>query len=280
MSWKEVEQIFNRALQFTFSRKKFLFIFPVLMICGLIIVLCRALAFIANSWVAMSLAFLPVFLCSAIFLFAGIVLIRIYHHEVKALPISYRRTVRQSMELMAGIAYLCVPLLLAYLLLWTALGIFFLLKEIPSIGNTLGFILSFGPFLLVLGSFLLSLLNLIILFFVTPAVSLKTGHWLSLAEELWQRAKSSAFSHIAFFFIGNLPLVLMVALSVLSAIVTGKSYIEAGRSLSVAVQWFFIMLPFSALLSFFVIFFFNFAAESHVLLQRKWKQVNEEKGGR
>jgi len=99
------------------------------------------------------------------------------------------------------------------------------------------------------------------------------------------RLMSSGLNHfiitmIAFFFIGNLPLVLMVALSVLSAIVTGKSYIEAGRSLSVAVQWFFIMLPFSALLSFFVIFFFNFAAESHVLLQRKWKQVNEEKGGR
>jgi hypothetical protein len=166
MTFEDVEQIFNRALRFSFSKRKFLFMFPVLVICGLILVFCRALAVGAGQWVILSLTFLPIFLSSGLLLAAGVVLARVYQHEVKMIPLSFRKILVESFELMIGVSYLTLPLLVAYLFLWMLMGVFYLLKEIPTLGDVLGIILSFGPFLLVLGSLLLSFFNLFLLFFV------------------------------------------------------------------------------------------------------------------
>jgi hypothetical protein len=53
----------------------------------------------------------------------------------------------------------------------------------------------------------------------------------------------------------------------LAAVLTGVNFLVGSRSLSVALEWFFIMLPFAAIVSPVVVFFFNFAAESYQLLQ-------------
>jgi hypothetical protein len=275
MIWKELEIIFNRSIIFSFSRKKFLFILPILLFCGLIVVFCRTLAFGAGPWVAMSLAFLPVFLCSAILLAAGIILTRIYHNEVKQIPSSYHKILRQSWELMVGIAYLSVPMAAAYLVLWTVLGIFYLLKAIPAIGNVVGVILSFGPFLLVLGSLLLSFLNVLMLFFITPAAALKSEVRPEIAGEAWKRFRGNVFSSIVLFMVGFLPLLIVTGLLCVAAFVTDAGYLANERSWIVALQWFFIMLPFCAVLAPAIAFFFNFAAESYVWIQHKVKREQE-----
>ena len=151
MTWKEVEFIFNRALSFTFSRKKLCFTAVVLVACGMMIVLCRTIAAKTGDYLSLSLTFLPIFFSTAVLLALGILLIRIYHHEVKKLPVSYARTISSSKDLLIEVAYLSIPLVLVYLVLWTLLGIFYLLKGIPLLGNALGVIFSFGPFLLLLG---------------------------------------------------------------------------------------------------------------------------------
>jgi len=150
MTWNEVEFIFNRALRFTFSRKKLCVTAAVLVICGMLIVLCRAFAAKTSDYLTLSLTFLPIFFSTAFLLGLGILLIRIYHHEVKKLPISYAATFAASKDLLIEVAYLSIPLILVYLVLWTLLGIFYLLKGIPLLGNVLGVIFSFGPFLLLL----------------------------------------------------------------------------------------------------------------------------------
>lgn len=273
MTWNEVEHIFNRALGLTFSRRKLLFTVPVLIFCGLIIVCFRALGSKANDWLAISMTFLPIFFCSSVLLAVGIILSRIYHHEVKGLPVSYRKTLGVSKELMVEIAYLAIPMVLVYLVLWTMLGIFYLLKEIPMIGDGLGIILSFGPFLLLLGSFILSVLSIVLLFFVTPAVALKSSVQVEMLQSVYKRLKFSPFSNLALMLLGILPLILIAGLMTIAAIVTGKSYVAAENPLAVSLEWFFIMLPFSALLTPAVIFFFNFALESHVLMIKKMKEV-------
>ncbi len=273
MTWKEVEHVFNRALNLTFSRRKLLFTIPVLFLCGLISVCFRALGAKANAWLAINMTFMPIFFCSSILLAAGIILSRIYHHEVKSLPVSYRKTLSVSKDLMVEIAYLAVPMVLIYLVLWTLLGIFYLLKEIPMIGDGLGIILSFGPFLLLLGSFILSLVSIAILFFVTPAVALRSSVQIDMLRSVVQRLRYSPFSNLALLLLGVLPLVAIAALMTLAAILTGKSYVDAQHPLAISLEWFFIMLPFSALLSPGVIFFFNFAIESHVLMIKKMKEA-------
>lgn len=272
MSWKEVELIFNRALKFAFSRKKLFFTIPILIFCGLISVCFRALGSKANDWLLISMTFMPLFLCSAVLLAAGIILIRIYHDEVKGLSISYRRTLGVSKTLMVEVAYLALPVTLIYLALWTLLGIFYLFKEIPLIGDGLGVILSFGPFLLLLGSFFLSLLIISILFFVTPSVSFKSSVQIEVLQGVFKRLRFNPFTNIALLFLGLLPLILIAGLMTIAAIITGTSYVAAEHPFAVSLEWFFIMVPFAALLTPAVIFFFNFAAESHVLMIKKMRE--------
>lgn len=270
MTWHEIEHIFNRALKFSFSRRKLLLMFPVLLVCGLMTVFCRAVAIHAGQWVVLSLTFLPIFLSSGLLLAAGVVLTRVYHHEVKMIPLSYRKILGQSWELLVGVSYLTLPLLLSYLLLWVLMGVFYLLKEIPALGETLGVLLAFGPFLLVLGSLVLSFFNLFLLFFATPHIALQSGMKLKIAEQVFKRFTRNIFSNVTLFLIGMIPLLITVGILCLAAVLTGMNFFIRTETLAIALQWFFIMIPFTALLAPGILFFFNFAVESYVMMQKKY----------
>ncbi len=274
MTFEDIEHIFNRALRFSFSKKKLLFMFPVLVVCGLMLVFCRALAVNAGQWVVLSLTFLPVFLSSGLLLAAGVVLARVYHHEVKMIPLSFKKILSQSWELLIGVSYLTFPLLLAYLFLWMVMGIFYLLKEIPALGDVLGVILAFGPFLLVLGSLVLSFFNLFLLFFATPHIALNSRLKLKLAEDIYYRFKENLFSNLALFLLGLLPLLLGVGILSLAAFLTGINFFMRTETLAIALQWFFVMIPFCAMLTPGILFFFNFAVESYALVQKKYPKMS------
>ena len=269
MTWQQIEKIFNRAMRLTFSKQKWLLVFLPIALCGFLIVIFRTMSSGAGPWFQMSLAFLPIFLSAALLLGVGMVLTRIYHHEVKGFKVEYLRTIKSSGSLFLGIAYLAVPLIGAYLVLWMVLGVFYLMRAIPSIGPFMSSVLSFGPFLLVLGSLILSLFNLLVLFYVTPAAALKSELSPQLAEDVLRGLRRNPFVAFIMPLIALFPLFLVVGFLSLSAVVTQMMYVESAH---VALKWFFTMLPFCALLTPAIIFFFNFAVETHVLLH---KPVNE-----
>lgn len=269
--WQEIEGLFNRAFKFSYTRKKIFFLIPVLFIAGILVVLSHSMWMDANPWIKASLAFVPAFLSAGILMTAAIVLIRLYHDEVKGRPLSVNKTLKNSWPLMGSISSLVIPILTAYLVLWFVLGFFYLLKHIPAMGELLGVILSFGPFLLILGSCFLSIVNLLLLFFLTPRVALKSTMRWELAEEVLLKIGERPFVHLVLLFIGLLPLVVMVGFLVLAATLTGMSFFVTEGALAISLQWFFIMIPFAVILSPVVIFFFNFAAESFVFLQRREK---------
>ncbi len=268
MTFLDLRQIFNRALSRAFSRKKFMLLFPVLVVCGLSIVFCRVLAFGASKWVGLSLMFLPVFLSSGILLGVGVLLARIYYREHKGMEPAYIKVLKQSAQLLVGVSYLSLPLLLAYLILWTCLGVFYLLKEIPGVGDVISVVLAFAPFLLVLGSLLLCISSLFILFFATPYIALKDGVLLTLGEEMFARFRSDPFTNICLFVVGITPLVVITTVLILAAFMTGLHFSPTPQLLTIALQWFFIMLPFCALLTPGITFFFNFATEAFGLTRR------------
>ncbi|MES2273735.1 MAG: hypothetical protein V4487_06050 [Chlamydiota bacterium] len=269
MTWLEIEKAFNRAMLLSFSKRKLMLTFPILVLCGILTVFCRAVAFDASDWIAMSLAFLPILLSSGVLLGLGVLLVRIHYHEAKSLTLNFRRLISGSLDLIIGTSYLSIPPILVYLLLWILLGLFFLLKEIPGIGDFFGIVLAFGPFLLIFGSLLLCLFNLGLLFFVAPAAALQPLKRIPLAKRIFSSLQAHLLSSLALFLLALIPIVLLVGLLSLSAMLTNVSFLIAERSLSVALEWFFIMLPFCAFLTPAVIFFFNFAAESYQLLQSK-----------
>lgn len=275
MTWLQLEKIFNRALSRSFSKQKFFLVFPVLAICGLLAVICRTISHGVSQWMVMSTAFLPIFLCAGLLLAVGIVLTRIYHHEVKGLDIHYLKTIKEAKDLYLGIPYLAVPLIFAYLVLWIFLGIFYLLRAIPHAGEFISSVLSVGPFLLVLGSLLLGFLSLLTLFYVTPAAALTSDLRPQVAEKVFRGLKINPFLSFIMPILGLFPLLLVVGLLSLAAVVTQILYSEPGGGLSIALKWFFMMLPFCALLTPAVIFFFNFSAESYVLMRKSSQTTSE-----
>lgn len=269
MELSDIQFCFNRALSSTFSKKKLCAVSLILLLCGLLVVFFRGLALHTGKWVALSLTFLPVFICAGILLATGVILVRIYHDEVKKKKISYRAIVSHSWDIVIGTAYLCIPIILGYLLLWMMLGIFFLLNDIPLIGHFFGVILAFAPFLLNVGALTLCLISLSMLFLVVPAVALKGLSRVQLSQLVAKRFQSDTFFNCLLAAIASFPLLCLFGLLTLAAIITESICYTCENPLYITMQSFFIMIPFMMLLSPAVVFFFNFAAEAHVLLQKQ-----------
>lgn len=272
MNWDEIRQSFNRALERTFSWIKVGIVFSVLALCGLLGVFCKGVAPYAGQWLVMSLTFVPILITAGILLALGILLIRIYHHEIKNLPVNVWELLGKSWELMIAATYFSLPLILTYLMFWMVLGVFFLLREIPGLGTAIGVLLAPGPFLLNLGAILLCVLHVAILFFIAPALALKSGEGINVLLLVKKRLQKDPFTNIVWIAVALFPLAFVGSLLTLAAGLTESWYFEEGGPVYAALQWFFIMLPYTALFSPAVVFFFQFAAESHVALQREMKR--------
>jgi len=269
MSWEQLEKMFDRAMQHSFSKKKLFITALLLVVCGLFFILCQALAVGASGWMFLSLTFLPIFLSSSILLAGGSILTRMYHHDLKGIPCSLTKTLTKSWQMLLNMSYLALPLLLIYLVLWMVMGLFYLLKELPAVGEAVGVILSFGPFLLVLGSLVLSFFTLMVLFFVTPDAALKTGVRLRLVEGVYARWKQGMLANLVLLVVGMMPLAISLGILYLAAAMTGNNFMEHSGAVSSVLQHFFIMIPFCALLTPSVVFFFNFSTESFLFNQKK-----------
>ena len=264
----DLQFIFNRAFTLSLSLKKNLLVFVVLALCGVFVVFCRALAIYASQWIVMSLTFLPIFLSSGLLLSTGIMLIRIYHDEVKGRDVSFTEVFAKSWEVVIGSSYFSIPVILSYLLLWVMLGLFVLLREIPGMGEFFSVIFSFGPFLLNLGSLVLCLISVGTLYLITPILALRGINRLRTSNLLMDRLKSDPFVNILLAGLALFPLVVCSLLLILAAFLTGSVCYGCNEAWQHALQWFFVMIPFTALLSPSVLFFFNMAAEAHVLIMR------------
>jgi hypothetical protein len=269
MQLTDIQHIFNRALLLTFSKKKLLLVSIILAFCGLLLLFFRGLGLHAGYWINLSLAFIPIFLCTGMLLSAGILLTRIYHNEVKHQEARYGDVLAGSWEIIIGASYFAIPIILSYLLLWMTLGIFILLKEVPGLGEFFMAILSFAPFLLNLGSLLLCVCALLLLYFITPIVALKGVNRMQLAQILTKRLRGDVFCNLLLGVVAIMPLIFFVALLSIAALLTESICDSCESSLFAIVRWFFLMIPFAVLLSPAVIFFFNFAAEAHVLMKRE-----------
>ncbi|MFI0434673.1 MAG: hypothetical protein ACH350_02955 [Parachlamydiaceae bacterium] len=272
MDFHTLSSIFNRSLRLTFSKKKLLSVFCVLALSGLLVVFFRGLSLHAGQWVKLSLTFLPIFICTGILLSMGILLIRIYHDEVKGKEVNYLKTFSRSWKVAMAASYFAIPIIFAYLLLWMVLGIFVLLSEIPAVGEFFAAILAFGPFLINLSSLVLCLLSLGMLFFISPLIAFRGLEGGLVSHIIIKRLEKDGFANFILILMALLPLVLVVTLLILAAAMTGSLCFDCHHSLQTVIKWFFIMLPFTACLTPAVIFFFNFSAEAHVLMQKQIKE--------
>ena len=265
MNWNDIEFSFNRALRMSFSIKKLLLVFVMLCICGFGLLLCKSLGLQTQDWLMLNWNFLPFFAIGVLGLSLGVLLIRLYHDEIKEKKMDYQKTFSLSKRVMVEIAYLGMPLIIGYLALWTILGLFYLIKALPKIGWALGAFLSFGPFLLFLSMVSLAILFLILFFFLTPIVALRDCLPKEWIKCMLNRMSKSLFTNFVLFIISVIPVGCILGLLMISLSMTHAFYVSSDNPLDLVL----IMLPVSVLLAPGVVFFFQFAAESHILMMQK-----------
>jgi hypothetical protein len=129
----------------------------------------------------------------------------------------------------------------------------------------------------VLGSFGLAIVSVLLLFFITPHVALKKTLQMNLAAEVTLRVRNSIFGNGLLFFVGVLPLALVLFFLILGATMTKSSFVTSEAALALSIQWMMMMIPFCLIMTPFVIFFFNFSLESYLLVKKKEKTSIEEK---
>jgi hypothetical protein len=256
---KPIRIIFTRAFRLSWNRKKLLAAFIALAVCGLTATFCHVTT--GNAWLNVGFLLLPLFLSPLILMPLGILLVRYYHDEVKRGRASTRETLKLSWELMIASASLMLPPLLLFLLLWAMLGLFTLLQELPG----LHIVLSFVPFLLLL-SCLVLLAGAFFLLFVAPgALGLSNRKEARKALGILSRLRKDPIGNLLFFGLALVPTVItLFFLFLTKALMFPVELTLVGQM----AKNFVIMIPFVALLTFPVVFFFNMAAEAHAHLER------------
>lgn len=269
MKLSDLAMLFNRSLKGTLSLSKWLFTFAVLAITGLIVIFFRGLAAQGGGWMGLSLTFLPIFITGSILLGLGVLLIRVYHDEMKNRKISYKEVVVKSWDLTLNASYFALPIILVYMVLWLLLGVFVLLAQIPGAGYFFSTILCFIPFLIYVATLVLCIINVLLLFFLAPIFALKGMDRMVITGLLMKRLMGDAFSNILLLVVALFPAAVFAGLLSIAALLTGPLCMSEEPGMQNTLASFFMMLPFTALLAPAVAFFFNFAAESHILMQKR-----------
>lgn len=270
-----LEKKFDRALRLSFSKKKFLFLSPILFLCGILTVASNAILQNVGHLGALSLVFLPLFFSSGFLLSSGVVLIKAYEKELKKHPFSLKEILKDSWQMLMNICYISLPIVFFYLVLWLCMGMFYLLKELPVLGDFFGAFFAFGPFLLMLAVILLFIANIVSLFFGAPEAALGCGIGLELLFRVKKRLTSHNLTNLLNLFLGLLPVGFCVSLLYLAATLTGGSFFGLNHPVSKLFQSLIMMIPFCSLLTPSVIFFYNFSAESFLFYKVKEKSESE-----
>ncbi len=274
MIFQEISHCFNRAIKFSFAIKKFIFMCPVLLICWLIALFFRAIFLSVNSWAGIGMIFMPIFICNGILLSSGILLIRIYYHDVKGVSFNIFKLFKNSLTVIFSASQLSMPFVFVFLFTWIAIGVFYLIKSIGVIGESISVILIFCPFVLIFISLVLSICSFLILFFATPHIALKNLTNkncvnFNLLKKITENLYKNIFLNMILLFISLIPLAFCILFLVLSIFITFTNYTSLNSPIASTMKWFFIMIPSTFIITPFIIFFFNFACESYYILNKK-----------
>lgn len=259
MTLMQLSKMFGRAFSYTLERKKNVFLFSMLTFAGIFILFFKGVALFADGWWRDEFNFFPLFISLGFILAAEVILVRLYAAQREGQPLEFRKTVAKSWELCFRISYFALPYLVLYLLFWVLTHLFFLLHAVPVVGTFLTIALSFAPFVLNLATLMLVMSAFFLCFYVCPYFALGSSK-----GQLMSRLRGNAFFIVLLFLIALIPVWLVYQVLTFAAI--GTIDVQIG-SMGKIVQSFVVMLPYLAVLTPIVVFFFNFAVEVHLYLE-------------
>lgn len=268
----ELGYIVNRAFFWIWTKESLLWTWVSLLACALLTIFFRSLSYDANVWIALATQCVPYFVAVGIMTACGIVMIRIYHDHLKNSEKSVYEVLRNAWRVLGLGLNFSLPVLLGFLALWVALGLFVLVSLIPMLGEFFSVVFSFIPFLLAVGILGLFIVSFILLFVGAPLLALNADTpEVNYKAKLKERLIADPFMNV---FLGLTALIPLV----LSAYLLQQAYHVAldflpphSNPIYDILQSLMIAIPFTALLTPFVVFFFNLSAEAHVYVLKRAK---------
>ncbi|MEZ5314836.1 MAG: hypothetical protein R3E91_01290 [Chlamydiales bacterium] len=262
MTLKEVVNIFNRSLAHIFVLKKILFFSIFLFISGSILLFSQNFITCSTAWFKLLIQYVPLYLAIGCTMIGGIFLIRIYDKELKEKDGQILKMVLKESDGVVQVLYLILNLLVIFLLFWLLIGIFLFLKAIPYLGPFFGIFLAFIPFLLNFGILLLFVVAFLSLFFLTP--------YLAKSEKfdrfsLQKRLKKNGFLNFLLLGIGSFPFWITWLFAKQALLMTFDLYVHGATHMTMMLQGFFILVPFTLILTPTLIFLFHFSYESYLI---------------
>jgi hypothetical protein len=265
----KLEKIFTRSFLYAFNKKKFFFAYPFTFVCGIIFLFFRSLSINSSKWMNLCFNFLSIFIIFSILYILSVFLMRVYYHEVKNLKCSYGDILKSSFEKSFHILYISILSIFSFIVLWILFGFLALIKEIPHIGAFLGIFISFITYIIMMIFVFLVIFNFLSLFFVVPQISLKPKVTIKNIFQIVCSFKEKLFLKAILFFVSFFSLYFVSYILFIGASLT-KIYFPINlNSIYIGLDEFFIMIPFTILITPFLIFYFNFAIESFNLIYKK-----------
>lgn len=275
MNFSDFEHIVGRAASHTMAKKKLLYTGLALFFCGLVMVFGMSAGLAFGSWLALSLNFVPLFISLALLMSLGVILVRSYHDEIKKKEVVFKDLAIRSWTTIIGTLSLFIPVVLAYLALWMAQGMFLVCATIPFIGQFFTIVFAFIPFVLHLATLILGLLSFYFLFCLTPTLSFGVSWQQANLVQVFKDSVQQGFMRLLLFGVAFIPLLLSFVLLMASLKMTVLMFTQELGPEELVMQRLFLMLPFAWLLAPAVIFFFNVATEANILIHKKKESVEQ-----
>lgn len=252
----EISQAFNKAIKSIFCKKRWIMTFPALGFCGLVL---SFFYIFSNSWVKIGTSFLSVFIILAILFSLSIILTKASDYDEKKTEWLIFPIIKQSIHQIISTLFLSIPMIISFFLMWTILGIYLLLKMIPGIGQLIGLVLSFFPFVIILVTILLIVIGIIFLFFAIPFFTVVEVKNLKVMKKIFPLMKKNIYSNFLLFFMSLLVFLVGFIPLIISFLLAKDLCFSSGYTIINIFSSFFMMLFASAILTPFIIFFFEMA---------------------
>jgi hypothetical protein len=268
MRFTELESMAERASRYVFSKTKLLLTALLITACAFLGVLALGVALWSVRWLNVTLFFLPFVVTFLAIMTTGVFIIRSYHDEVTNKEVTYKTILATSWNELIVSAYLFIPFIGLFLLLWLGEACHFFLKPVPIIGPLMDSIFFLGSIFWIFALLLLCLTSCFLIFCISPVIALKSLTRQELLEFAKTELKKSIFLRLFLFSVSIIPLALSVLLlwiSLASVYTVSPIHHESLWIL----YGFIMMLPIALILSPALVFFFNMAAETHILIQKK-----------
>jgi hypothetical protein len=260
MKLNQLKESFDRAFFHLFSFKKFCVLFLSLGISALFFIVFHEIARGQPFWVQQILFFLPLFLGVVLLYGAQLFLTQSYLREcLDKPPLTFKKGLMHVLPGMIKLSYFLVPLIFFYLILLLLTGTFLLFTHLPIIGAVFKTLLAFIPFLLNLALLGIFASILFLSFYVVPLIAMDTKF---LRKRLLKRMTLSPFVQFLYLLLPLLVVGVVWKFLMLAVEMSVNTYVFQESSLEVLLQSFSILIPFTALFTFPLLFLWHFAAES------------------